>query len=144
MDPATAVGFASSILTFIDFSYKLVNGTLQIIDGGTTTGNDHWAKVADDLQRLTTALETDFLEPSEHEAALRSLAAGCKKLSEKLQAVLQKLTVNSDPRASGVSKWEAFKVSLRSIFKRGEVEALVAQLGEYRSEILARLALILK
>lgn len=139
MDPITAVGFAASILTFIDFSHKLVTGTLQVVDAGTTTETRHAKVVVDDLHRMTEGLSMEFSDSdSAHETALRSLAADCKALSEKLETVLQKQIAKSD------SKWEAVKVAFRSMYKKGEVAEMVAQLGQYRSEILTRLSLILK
>lgn len=99
MDPLSAVGFAASILTFIDFSHKLVTGTLEVVDAGATTTNQHTKKVFDDLHRVTQALvQPEFSEASEHGPALSSLASECIALSETLEVELQKLTARSDSK----------------------------------------------
>ncbi|KAL2265438.1 hypothetical protein VTJ83DRAFT_6538 [Remersonia thermophila] len=128
MEPATAVGFAASIVTFIDFSHKLITGTLQVINAGSTTENEHWGKVTKELQNVTTALEVDFLEQSEHVTALKSLAADCKKLSEKLQKAPE---VDRPARSQNVHG-----------FQEGRRQG-GPSLRECRSEILTRLSLIL-
>ncbi|SPO03019.1 uncharacterized protein DNG_05700 [Cephalotrichum gorgonifer] len=138
MDPISAVGFAASILTFIDFSYKLVTGTLQVINDGRSTENFHTKEVVDDFRRVTEKLEEARPSNSEHEIALRKLAGKCQTLSGKLNEILLKLIAEK-----GSTKWEAVKVAFRSLCKKGEVAEMVALLGQYRSKILTRLSLIL-
>ncbi|KAK6514665.1 hypothetical protein TWF281_004862 [Arthrobotrys megalospora] len=138
MEAVAAVGLVSSILTFIDFSHKLLAGTLETIDAGTTTENRHTTVIADDLKRVTEALETNGLGSSEHEVALTKLARECKKLSEKLLAKLGKLT------ATSASKRSAFIVAFCSIFRKSDTDKLKTQLDGYRSEILVRLSMIIK
>jgi len=41
MDPFTAIGLASNILSFIDFSAQLINGAREIYDSTTGTTEDN-------------------------------------------------------------------------------------------------------
>jgi hypothetical protein len=58
MDPVTAVGFAASILNFIDFSWNLVQGSYEVYKSasGTTAENAHISTVLEDLREVTEEL----------------------------------------------------------------------------------------
>jgi hypothetical protein len=139
MDPITAVGFAASILNFIDFSHKLISGTLEVIKSGSTSENAHVSVVINDLHAVTKELDYPPTGKSKHEDALNTLASECKGLSEELQQLLEKLKVTAKN-----SKWKSVKTALRSMWKKGEVAGLESRLHTYRSQILLRLVLILK
>ncbi|KAI1080957.1 hypothetical protein F5B20DRAFT_579779 [Whalleya microplaca] len=138
MDPISAIGLASSIITFIDFSYKLVTATYQIAKAGRTTENDNVNAVVDDLAKLTEGLKHELQGTSEHETALKELALRCQSLSGDLRSLLQRLKNDKG------SKWETIVVTLRSRRKKPEVAEKVSMLAEYRSEILTRLLMLLK
>ncbi|KAI1417450.1 hypothetical protein F5Y13DRAFT_202975 [Hypoxylon sp. FL1857] len=92
MDPIAAIGLASSILTFIDFSCKLVSGTYEIAKRGSLTGNDNVELVVKDLNKLTEDLRDHKLKGiSEHETALKELVSKCEILSGELLALLKTL-----------------------------------------------------
>jgi len=139
MDPITTVGFASSILTFIDFSQQLISGTFEVIKLGSTSENVHVSVVIDDLRDATKELSNRPLGLSRHEYALQTLASECQELSEDLQKLLEKLMVTAES-----SKWKSAKIALRSTWKKEEVAELQNRLDKYRSQILLRLVLILK
>lgn len=139
MDPITAVGFAASILNFIDFSHKLISGTLEVIKSGSTSENAHVSVVINDLHAVTKELDKCPPGNSKHDEALNTLASECKVLSEELQKLLEKLKVTAKN-----SKWKSIKTTLRSMWKKGEVAELEGRLDTYRSQILLRLVLILK
>lgn len=84
VDPVTTVWLAAAVLTFIDFSHKLTTGSLETIGVGTTTDVGHAKGLVDDLEKVTKALEVEFLGASEHEEALRRLARGCKSFRRAL------------------------------------------------------------
>jgi cell shape-determining protein MreC len=139
MDPITAIGFAVSILTFIDFSQQLISGTFEVIKSGSTSENAHVSVVINDLRDVTKELSNRPQGYSKHEDALNTLALECQELSEELQKLLEKLKVTAES-----SKWKSVKVTLRSMWKKGEVAELESRLSKYRSKILLRLVLILK
>jgi hypothetical protein len=49
MDPITAVGFAASILNFVDYSHKVVTGTIEVFKSGKISKNGHISEVISDL-----------------------------------------------------------------------------------------------
>jgi N-terminal domain on NACHT_NTPase and P-loop NTPases len=139
MDPVTAVGFAASILTFIDVSHQVISGTWEVIKSGTTTENAHVGNVINDLHDVTKQLSDRPPGYSQHERALNTLASECQELSGELVALLEKLK-----STAGSSKWKSVKVALHSMWKKGDVEGLERRLDKYRSQILLRLVLMLK
>jgi N-terminal domain on NACHT_NTPase and P-loop NTPases len=139
MDPITAVGFAASILTFIDFSYQIVCGTYEVIKSGSTTENAHVSVVATDLDEITKELSQRPPGYSKHEEALNTLATECQGVSDELRKLLDRVKTKA-----GSSKWKSIKVALHSMWKKGEITELDNRLGKYRSEVLLRLVLILK
>ena len=154
MDPITAVGFAASILTFIDFGYEIVTGTLEIVKSGSTSENIHVSVVIGDLHEVVKSLSPPPVNPpstplgnlpgkpsaiSVHESALKRLAEKCQELSNELVTLLKNLSA-----APGSSLWVSARVALRNMRKKGKVADLEDKLDKYRSEMLVRIVLMLK
>lgn len=59
MDPLSAIGIAASIVQFLDFSQKLVSGTLELYraSDGATSYNSHLEYITNDLSQLCGTLE---------------------------------------------------------------------------------------
>ncbi|KAF6831912.1 hypothetical protein CMUS01_07150 [Colletotrichum musicola] len=142
MDPLSAVGFASSILTFVEFSFKIISGTLEIVRSGNTAENAHVSIFINDLHRITKNLRQSSASPNgstHHEDGLDSLASECLAISKELIALLQKLKIKA-----GDSKRKSINVSLRSMWARGDFAYLENRLDKCRSQIMMRLLLLLK
>jgi len=139
MDPISAIGFAASILTFVDFSWSLVHGAYQLRSSasGTTAENAHVKNVLDDLLEVTDDIDTNFKATGKHERALLRLAKNCTTVSKDLEKVLRKLQAKND------STWESLKVTWRSMRKEKTVADIEKRLGVYREELIVRLNLIM-
>ncbi|KAI1449148.1 hypothetical protein F5Y02DRAFT_373322 [Annulohypoxylon stygium] len=138
MDPATAIGLACSILSLIDFSYKVISGTYKIAKHGSTVEYDNVESVVQDLHTLTVGLQSHELKGTPpHETALKELASKCETLSKELSALLQTL------KATEGSRWDAIIVSLRSARKKAEVAKKRSMLAEYRSQVSVQLLALL-
>lgn len=139
MDPVTAIGFAASILTFLDFSTSLVRGSYDVYKSstGTTRENAHVCNLLADLRAVVADLETDFEGQSKHEKALIKLGQQCQSLAHELAYMLQKLT------AKGDSSWESVKAKWRSMRKEKEVVYIEQRLNQYRSEIVLRVEMMI-
>jgi hypothetical protein len=140
MDPVTAVGFAASILTFIDFSWNLIAGAYEVYQSttGTTAENAHISTVIDDLQEITEGLNANVEGKAKHEKALYKLADNCHDLSQDLSKILEKLKVTEKN-----SKWQSLKVKWASMRKEREVASIEKRLDGYRSQILLQLNFML-
>ncbi|KAE9367443.1 hypothetical protein N431DRAFT_416093 [Stipitochalara longipes BDJ] len=140
MDPIAAIGFAASILQFIQFSTSLVRGAYEIqrSSTGTTSENAHIRDVISDLKEVTDGLGADFKGSNKHEKALLKLATQCHAVSDELMKILNKLKTNGD------SKWESVKVKWMSIRKEKEVASIEKRLSAYSTELLLRLSFMMQ
>ncbi len=68
MDPFAAIGLAASIVQFLDFSQKLVSGTLELYRavGGATSSNTLLEYITKDLNQLCGTLELAANEGNGH------------------------------------------------------------------------------
>jgi hypothetical protein len=140
MDPVTAVGFAASILNFVDFSWNLVQGTYEVYKSGSgaTAENAQISTILEDLQEVTEGLHSDLKVGSKYAKQLSKLAKNCLDLSLDLTKILEKLRVKERN-----SSWQAAKVAWLSMRKEKEVASIEKRLGGYRSEIILRLNMML-
>ncbi|KAK4463658.1 hypothetical protein QBC42DRAFT_265318 [Cladorrhinum samala] len=141
MDPLTAVAFAGTIITFVDFSWSLLTGTYDVYGSSTgmTQQNARINDIISDLRDVSADLEGGLPVNSKHEKALRDLAAECSELAEELAALLKRL--KRDEKKN--SLWSSLKVKWASLMKAGDVEDMMERLWDYRSQIMLRLSLIL-
>lgn len=140
MDPASAIGLASAIMSFIDYAHKVATGANELYSSvtGATESNTNIEFVIKDLDEAASDL-SDLDSKTKHARALNSLAAKCKKIAEDLLRLLETLTVSGKR-----SSWKALRVAIRNLRKEGEVARIVTKLGDYRSQILLQLSLMLK
>ncbi|PQE29503.1 Vegetative incompatibility HET-E-1 protein [Rutstroemia sp. NJR-2017a WRK4] len=136
MDPVIAVGFAASILTFVDFAWSVVTGAYEVYKSpsGETVENAHLGNIIDDLRLVAEELENAELNKGSHERSLRRLAEKCSEVSEQLLNLLQKLRVKGSK-----TPWKSLKTKWLSLQKSDEIVELKDRLRDYRSEILLRL-----
>jgi hypothetical protein len=141
MDPITAVGFAASILQFIDFSWGVITGTYEIYKSttGSTYENAHISTIVDDLERATDGLISDVEGKTKNEKELCKLADKCHDLSQDLLKILKQLQVSEKN-----SKWQSLKVKVASMRKEKEIASIEGRLDRYRSQILVRLNFMLR
>lgn len=93
MDPFSATGVASAIISSVEFSWGLVVGAREIYKSadGTTDEHAHIGKVISDLQDVTYDIEYYKLGNYKHEKSLRRLAFECAALSGELLNILKDL-----------------------------------------------------
>lgn len=140
MDPITIVGFASSIFTFVDFSFKLLRSFDQIhrSGDGMIQENAHTSTIIQDLQAVTKPMQVELKGSSEHEKALANLAYKCTRLSSELLK-----TLSSVKKTAGNPQWQAFKAAWKALLKADKIMSMEKQLSEYRAEIVLRLNILL-
>jgi hypothetical protein len=141
LDPLTAIGLASAIVQFVDFSSKLVSETKELYH---STQNEELQAVTQDLRELCTKLSSAqgraaSVEPSTDELALLELSGSCKAVADELVAVLEKLRVKSVHE-----KWGSFKIALKGAMKKEKIESIRARLDRIQSQLQIRLTGILR
>ncbi|KAK4644143.1 hypothetical protein QC761_0049610 [Podospora bellae-mahoneyi] len=83
MDPVTAIGLVSGILTFVPFGTKLVKGTIKIREAldGTLDENRTRQEVAQEMKRLSARLlPPDDTKLVAEEKSLCLLAKECSSI----------------------------------------------------------------
>lgn len=142
MDPVSAIGLASSILTFIDIGYKVVSGTLETAQSGWAPSTERLDVVARDLQDAVARFSKPVsASASGTEKALEEVSVRCQALSLELLALLERFKV---PATKPGISWDSFKVATRRMRSESKVQELQTSLAEYRSQILLHLATILR
>ncbi|ROV98495.1 hypothetical protein VPNG_08559 [Cytospora leucostoma] len=140
MDPFSAIGAASAILSFVQFSWELFSGAQEIYKSadGSTVENAHISNVIRDVQEVADGIDCDNIGNSKHEKALKRLASECTDLSEDLLGILKKLK-----RTDGNPKWNSFRATWKSLWEREEIASIRERLSDLRSEIILRLTAML-
>lgn len=140
MDPVSAIGLASSILTFVEFSSKLVRGIYDVASSadGATEENTHIGVVMRDLEDVTDAIEVDFKGSSKQEKELIKLASKCAALSRDLQKTLKSVKVQR-----GNVPWQTIKAGWKTVTKKDKIESMEKRIAKYREELMLRLHMLL-
>jgi len=104
MDPVTAIGLASAIVQFVDFSTKIIHSAKEIYDSatGSTEENQSLEYVVSEMQHLSQKLDhPPNAQQTDDERALSRLAAECKILSDQILGLLTSIKpkdVESKPK----------------------------------------------
>lgn len=140
MDPLTAVGLVSSVITFIDFGYKAVSAAKEAhaSASGATTTNEH----IEFLNMRMGALATDLSAAKSHPGGMSAdrlrlveLADKCLGLSDDLRKLVAKLKVN-DPK----SRRQMISAVLQSLSKRDRITDLENRLDRCRQQLHLQLS----
>jgi hypothetical protein len=146
MDPVTAIGLVSAILSFIGFGTKLVRGTIEIY--GTADGvlaeNRSREAVAGKMKELAARMAPPDAGGKAPQLAgkdkdLCDLAAECRAISEKLVELLGRIKPR-DPGRKLQSLWAA----LRSVASEREREELERRLDYCRGQLELQVAFLTK
>jgi hypothetical protein len=144
LDPFSALGLASNIVQFIDFGCKLLSTGRELHNStdGVLESNIELEVITKDLIDLDEKLMRSsglLTLRSESERALQTLAASCKKDAERLLSILDNFKV------SGPSpKWKSLRKGIRILWKKEEIEELLARLDRARSQLNTHLLAILR
>lgn len=133
MDPLTAIGLVSNILSFIDFSARLLKGAKEVYDSqhGVLEENRNRETIVREMQRMSTRmLVSESSEKANDDSTLGILAAECRGLSTELISLLEKIK----PDDSG-SKAQSFLSAMRNRVYNSERESLEARLNDCRAQL---------
>lgn len=102
MDPVSAVGLASSVLTFVEFSWNLVGGAMEIYRSvdGTLVENARLDDVQDDLDSLSDLLSAQPTCKTRAERKIARVAKDCRADCKILQAFLKEMAGPRNNRAA--------------------------------------------
>ncbi|XXG96982.1 hypothetical protein Hte_003275 [Hypoxylon texense] len=134
MDPFAAIGLAGNIVTFLDFSYKLISAAKNIhaSTSGASVDNDDLLSGTQQLHQLASSLRISkpISSLSDQERSLLKVAAQCIDVSGELEKLLDRLKA-SNPK----SKRAAFRAAVRNWRKGDEKDTLEAKLDRCRQQL---------
>lgn len=133
MDPLTAIGLVSNILSFIDFSVRLLRGAKEVHDSqhGVLEENRSREAIMREMQRMSTRmLVSGSPEKADEHSSLNVLATECRELSTQLISLLEKIK----PKRSG-STTQSLASALRNKIYDSERASLEARLSDCRAQL---------
>ena len=140
MDPIAAIGLASNIVQFVDFSLRLFNEAKELYDSqtGLSADNDILELISRDILSLNNKL-TAPSAPGAIPDSVRSLASQCKDVANELLETLRRVRVQDSHK-----KWRSFVQALRSVWEKSRIENLCRRLAGLRDEMQISLQFILR
>ena len=138
MDPFSAIGFASNVLTFIDFGWRLFTETRAIYDSSATVEDLTIETITKNLTQLSSAIAQSPL----HWQELQEIARSCQQVADDLHAVLQKLKLPlrfSLTLSRKRKKFESFLLAVRKVWSKSEIEAFTGRLFKLQLSLLVRI-----
>lgn len=144
LDPFSALGLASNIVQFVDFSSKLISESYGLYkSAGSSAETTELKTITSDLNQLSVKLQelshTSLNPPgSSDEKALRDPAASCNGVAAELLTILRDLEVESPHQ-----KWQSFRQALKTVMRKENIEGLEHRIDLFRQQIIVRLVDIL-
>jgi hypothetical protein len=141
MDPLPALGLASNIVQFVDFTCKLISTTreLQLSQFGTKVEYMELQSITRNIQQLARqACPRDSpysTIKSKNDETLRELSSQCQEVSEELLSVLESLSVRGMMKHE---RWESFYQALRSEWNKEYIEDLQLRLDRISHQLSTR------
>ncbi|POS72344.1 hypothetical protein DHEL01_v209263 [Diaporthe helianthi] len=130
MDPISAIGLVSSVITFIDFGYELISAAREVraSASGTTSANDHIEFLNTRMEAVASDLKVANSSPvASADRRLTDLADKCLQLSNDLKKLLDKLRAKN-PK----SKRQVLSSIVKNVRKKDEKKELEARLDQCR------------
>lgn len=140
MEPLLALGVASNVVQFIDFTAKVLSRSVKIY---RATQNGNGDGDATDLESLTIhfeghnralteslrRLQKDVEEISGPDKEILRMCAECEKLIANVLTTLRGL------KASKATLWNSFVSALKTAWSENEIQALRQTLDSYRQQL---------
>jgi len=147
MDPASALGLASSIVQLVQFTGDLISKGNEIYKSADGTLIDNLeletiaASLADLSKEVPLLVHTKDRKKSltKIEKEMQDLCQGCNAISMQLIEVVGELKNKRPP-----TRWNSFRQALLSVWKESEIAALEKRLERYRRQLDTVLLVSLK
>ena len=145
MDPISALGLAGNLVTFIEFTGKLLREGRELYQSadGASASHKTLEEVTSDLKSLCASLTASSSVTSDSGLsfsgrALLPLLESCKGLGHELLTTLEGLKVSGQRKI-----WKSARQALRCAWKTNEIDSYKQQLDLYRSQLATRLLSLL-
>ncbi|KAH6611857.1 hypothetical protein C7974DRAFT_85822 [Boeremia exigua] len=143
LEALAAVGLASNIIQFIDFTHSLFSSTkaIYLSQAGSSRGSQELETVTNAIQQRCAEISAAYKSKAQQEAlqnygSIRAIASECEKTAIELQTVLQRLKARK-----AHSRWSSFKAALSTVWKEQEITTMEKKLDSYRQQIVLELTI---
>ncbi|TGO15950.1 hypothetical protein BTUL_0034g00740 [Botrytis tulipae] len=147
MDPVSAISLAAAIAQFIDYSCKIVCKSKEIYNStsGLTTEHNRTETATLRLKELTQSIHLPPKRTNSGSSVVHSrlqiITQECKIVSDTLINRLNQLKV---PNQSQYPKWKSFRMALKSVWSKHEIDEFALRLRDLRKELDTELLLLLR
>jgi hypothetical protein len=129
MDPVTAVGLASAIISFVPLGIKLLQNEREIRDSSDSSLDRNRTRkcIMDEMQAVSRRLQpTDQTQIAPEQRGLYDLALKCYELSQKILNLLDKISPKSQKSI------DIYRATIRAWRKENDIKDLERQLNDCR------------
>jgi hypothetical protein len=129
MEAFVALGLASNIVQFVDFTCKLLASTRAIHRFGYDHSPDRIAlgKIANDAKAISARLDQ---HAASRDPDLELLSSECKNIAQDLLEMLGKLKLRKDK-----TRWASFALALKDVAKQRQVTSLYERLSKVQTQL---------
>ncbi|KAI1639303.1 hypothetical protein F4809DRAFT_657798 [Biscogniauxia mediterranea] len=129
MDPFAALGVASSIVNFVDFACKLFAETREIYRSASGTAEQNL--LLEDISRNVLDISAGLSHCPSNQPRLKNISKQCESIAKDLLETLDTLRLQGEQ-----SKWQSFRIALREIRKKSEIDRLADSLAKVQMHIV--------
>jgi hypothetical protein len=133
MDPISTLSLVASTFQIADFLYQLVAGTKKIYRNGAPKDHGGLATIAIALQKLHEDIKRSRHSQVYASQEVKNIAYACQESAIELIGVLDSL------KGKKQTVWESFRVALRAVLKKEEVERLTSQISGLQGALVTHL-----
>ncbi|KAF2114241.1 hypothetical protein BDV96DRAFT_112563 [Lophiotrema nucula] len=136
MEALAAVGLASNVVQFVQFSCELLSKAREIRHSAHGNLKEHLEldTIAKHLKSHTDQLEVNVTQGS----SLYDILHQCRNIAIELSSAIQTLQNGAPGKRR---KWQSFKDALRTVWKEKKITELQARLENLRSELILHLSI---
>ncbi|RSM15812.1 hypothetical protein CDV31_004754 [Fusarium ambrosium] len=132
MDPVSAIGLASAIVSFVEIGVNLLRGAKEIRDSANDSleKNESREVIVEEMKQVAAKLKTP--EPGKipaEQQKLCHLADKCNDLSQRILELLNKIKPKNNKPLS------VYRAAYHAWRKEGEIEMLEKSLGDCRGQL---------
>ncbi|KAI8712815.1 NACHT domain-containing protein [Fusarium sp. LHS14.1] len=137
MDPVSAIGLASAIITFIEFGSKLLKGAKEIRDSANDSleKNESREVIAEAMKEVATKLKTpEPAQISPEQQKLCDLAVKCNDLSQRILELLNKI------KPKNKKPLHVYRAAFHAWRKEDDIKDLEKRLSDCRNQLALSLS----
>jgi hypothetical protein len=145
-DPITILGLVASVITFVDFGYKVISGSNSVRSSvkGMTVDVTRLDDVVEEIRRLNNSVTAQLAGRSKLtklEEHVLDMVREAELVNTRLRREIKKLTMRTDPRFKHL---ESGRVAIQSLWSHKDLQILGKELVLLDQRIQNGLQMILQ